>query len=419
MPGESFRFIHASDFHLEVPLGDLDLLPPHLKEAMATAPRRAAKAVFDAAVAENVDFLLLSGDLLSPMAAGPHGMSLLLDGFEQLAAKGKPVFWAAGAVDDPQRWPEAVPLPPNVTLFPKNRVVSVPVERAGRTICVVAGRSCEGRGTLHVPSFHIDETDQYTVAVGYGATDPKALAESRFQYWALGGEHNRRELADDPEAYAVYAGSPQARSLEEPGPHGYTVVDVDAERNARVHAVECDSFRYCPVTIDAAEIGQVGNLRSLLGERVARLQHEHGARHLLIGWDVAVSDGDSLHRVGDADELLRSLRRDFGHGTPAAWTVDLAIRPPRKYPESWREEDTILGDFLRAAEKHRKTDGRDLNLLPWTEEQPIGEPGGLPSTSSTLLADPPASTRVELLDQATLLGVELLRGGKPNLVNQS
>ena len=91
MPGESFRFIHASDFHLERPLGDLDALPPHLSEAMAEAPRRAAQTVREAALAENIDFLVLSGDLLSTQAAGPHGMSVLLDCFVQVYAKRKPV----------------------------------------------------------------------------------------------------------------------------------------------------------------------------------------------------------------------------------------------------------------------------------------------------------------------------------------
>ncbi len=59
MPGESFRFIHASDFHLESPLADLDALPSHLRDAMANAPRRAAQAVFEAALADNIDFLVL------------------------------------------------------------------------------------------------------------------------------------------------------------------------------------------------------------------------------------------------------------------------------------------------------------------------------------------------------------------------
>ncbi len=96
MSGESFRFIHASDFHLESPLGDLDSVPSHLAEAMAAAPRAAAIAVMEAALVDNIDFVVLSGDLLNPQAAGPHGMSFLLDYFEKLHQKHTPVFWTAG-----------------------------------------------------------------------------------------------------------------------------------------------------------------------------------------------------------------------------------------------------------------------------------------------------------------------------------
>ncbi|WP_442511398.1 metallophosphoesterase family protein [Novipirellula sp. SH528] len=414
MPGESFRFIHASDFHLESPLGDLDTIPSHLRDAMADAPRRAVKAVFDAALVDNIDFIVLSGDLLNPQTAGPHGMSLLLEYFEKLNAKKKPVFWVAGNADDPQKWPEAAPLPPNVTLFPKNKAIAVPVERAGRTICVVVGRSSEGRSSLHVPSYRTDPTDEYTVAVGYGSSDADALKEGRFDYWALGGKHNRKEIEGGAEGAAVYCGSPQGRSLEESGAHGYAIVDVDADQTTRVHEVECDAFRYCKVEIDAAEIAAVGSIRNLLGERIVRLQHDNGGRHLLIGWDISVSSGENLHAIGDSEELLQWLRREYGSGTPAAWTASLVIRPPRQYPKTWNEEDTILGDFLRAADKHRKNDGRELNLLPFTEEHV-----GIQSTTSSLLADVASSAREGILDQATLLGVELLRGGKPNLVQKS
>ncbi|TWT79238.1 putative metallophosphoesterase YhaO [Planctomycetes bacterium CA13] len=410
MPGESFRFIHASDFHLETPLGDLDAIPSHLREAMADAPRRAAKAVFEAALAENIDFLVLSGDLLSPQAAGPHGMSLLLDYFEQLHAKKTPVFWVAGIVDDPPKWPDAAPLPPNVTLFPKNRAVAVPVQRAGRTICVVVGRSSEGRTQLHVPSYRIEPTDEYTVAVGYGTSDADALAEGRFDYWALGGEHNRDEIDGGAEGGAVVCGSPQGRSLDEHGPHGYTVVDVDADQTTRVHSVECDAFRYCRVEVDASEIAAMGGIRNFLGERIGRLQHDNGGRHLLIGWDISITSGEDLQAIGDVEELRTWLRREFGSGAPSAWTASLVVRPPKQYPKSWTDEDTILGDFLRAADKFDKSNGREINLLPYTEEV-----SGVVGTTASLLADVSPTVREEILDQATLLGVELLRGGKPNL----
>ncbi len=414
MPGESFRFIHASDFHLETPLGDLDTLPPHLREAMAEAPRKAAEAIFEASLADNIDFLVLGGDLLQPQAAGPHGMSLLLDNFERLHAKNKPVFWCAGIADDSQKWPESVPLPPNVMLFPKNRVNTVPVERGGRTICMVVGRSSDGRSVLHVPSYRTDPTDEFTVAVGYGSTEADALAEGRFDFWALGGQHQREEIEGGAVGGALYSGSPQGRCLEESGAHGYSVIDVDADRTVRIHPIESDSFRYCQVSIDASEIDAVGGIRNLLGERILRLQHDNGGRHLLIGWDISLTSGDALHSVGDVEELLRWVRREYGHGAPSAWTVRLSVRPPRKYPKSWNDEDTILGDFLRASDKHRKLDGRDLNLFPMTEEQP-----GITGTTATMLAEAPSGERTELLDQATLLGVELLRGGKPNWVHKS
>ncbi|EMI55791.1 metallophosphoesterase family protein [Rhodopirellula sallentina] len=427
MPGESFRFIHASDFHLETPLGDLDQLPPNLREALATAPRTAAAAVFEAALAENIDFLVLSGDLLHPVAAGPHGMSLLLDNFEKLHAAGTPVYWAAGIADDPKQWPEAVPLPPNVTLFPRDKPLSVPYERAGRVVCTIVGRSSEGRSSLHVPGFQTEPTDEFTVGVGYGAADANALASGRMDYWALGGAHNYTEIEDGAPAGAIQPGSPQGRGLDEAGPHGYCVVDVDAEQTARIHRVETDQFRYCHETIDAQEIRTVGSLRNLLGQKIAALANDNGGRHLLIAWDVALNDPELISSVGDPVELLRQLRRDHGNGNPSAWTTRLTVRPPRTYPKSWREEDTILGDFLRASDKFRKASASNsstpgntdasgstakagqVQLMPFTEEHPE-----LSSTATTMLGDVPAQHRDETLDEATLLGVELLRGGKPS-----
>ncbi len=414
MPSESFRFIHASDFHLERPLGDLDVLPAHLRDAFAAAPWDAAKAVFEAALADNIDFVVLSGDLLSPQTAGPHGMSMLLDYFEQLHAKSTPIFWAAGQADDPNKWPESVPLPPSVTLFPKDSVVSIPVQRAGRTICVIHGLSYDGRKVLHVPSYRSEPSDEYSVAIGYGTAEADALAEGRFDYWALGGDHNRREIAGAAEAGAVYCGSPQGRCLQESGPHGYCVVDVDAEGTTRIHNIDCDTIRFCNVDIDAAEIAAVGSIQNLIGERIGRLHHEHGARHLIIGWDISLTSGETLHTIGDAEDLLGWVRREYGHGAPSAWTTSLTVRPPRDYPQDWQDEETILGDFLRVADEHRTADARELNLLPMTEEHE-----GLLERAANLLAEVSAATRMDVLDQATLLGVELLRGGKPKLVQKS
>ena len=144
------------------------------------------------------------------------------------------------------------------------------------------------------------------------------------------------------------------------------------------------------------------------------MQHDNGGRHLIIGWDIAVQNGDQLHSIGDGQNLLDWLRQQHGHGSPSAWTANLRIRPPQIYPQSWHDEETILGDYLKVAAEHRKADGQELSLLPMTEQHEA-----LPATTTSLLAEIPAGSRTEILEQATLLGVELLRGGKPHWVQKS
>jgi DNA repair exonuclease SbcCD nuclease subunit len=410
MPGESFRFIHASDFHLERPLGDLDELPKHLNDAIAEAPWKAAEAVFEAALIENVDFVLLCGDLLAPQAAGPRGMSMLIDAFDALAEREIKVIWAAGNVDAAQSWPESIPLPDNVVRLPKARTETVPIVRSGQTIALVVGRSSDSLAAVHTPSYRIDPTDEFTIGVAYGTAEGATLAETRFDYWALGGSHQRRVMEEGAQYGAVFCGSPQARRLDETGAHGFHMVDVDADGAARLHAVDADVFRYCKVSLDAGDLARGENLRQLLAHRISRLLAENGERHLLIGWELHPASAEALVGVGDPTELLTWLRREFGNGNPSAWSLSLDINPPQKYPKPWQEEDTILGDFLRAAERHRKHHGRDLNMLPMTEEH-----DGLNTVTASLLADADPSQRTRILGDATLLGVDLLRGGKTKL----
>ena len=329
-------------------------------------------------------------------------MAVLIEGFEKLAACDTPVFWAAGTADDPARWPEAVPLPPSVTLFPKDRVGVIPFERAGRTVCHLIGRSAEGRSHLHVPSFATDPIDDYVVAVGHGTAEADTLQATPVNYWALGGSHNGQEIVKHA---AVVAGTPQGRGHDESGPHGYVIVDVDAEATTRTRRVDADRFRYLTETITPEQINAVGSLANHIGGRVAELANEHAGRHLLIAWTLWMPAGQPPINLGNPEALLQKLRREHGLGNPAAWTTRLTTAAPSSYPKSWREEDTILGDFLRATKKLRTA--ANLSLMPQTEEH-----GGLPKTLADTLGDLPADQRTDTIDAATLMGVELLRGGK-------
>ena len=83
MASQGFRFIHASDFRLELPVDGLMSLPDRYGDAILDAPRLAAERVFDAALREKVDFVVLSGDLISPRETGPWGMLFLIEQFKR------------------------------------------------------------------------------------------------------------------------------------------------------------------------------------------------------------------------------------------------------------------------------------------------------------------------------------------------
>lgn len=411
MAKESFRFIHASDFHLERPLQDILDLPDHLKRTLVEAPWRAAEAVFEYAQVENVDFIVLAGDLLNPVATGAQGVAFLLDHFESLRARQIQVYWAGGQADEPERWPSAVTLPSNVHLFSKNHVEQVVFRRHQTPLVSLVGRSSNGNETVRSAEYLTEADDNFAIAVAHGKADVETLSHARVDYWALGGKHQSESLSSEL-PFIRYSGSPQSRALNEPGAHGFLLVDVDAQRKVQVHQVDCDQVRYSLQEIDAEDVAMGRDLRQLLSKRVARLQSEAAGRNVLVKWRVQM-DLENASLVGPSalEELLSWLRREFGHGSPACWTTDIEIIPPKQLPAKWQDEDTILGDFLRTAAAHRKDGAKQLNFKPIVDAE-------TPATTvwQTALMSGEPGAQLATLERCTLLGVDLLRGHQIDLL---
>lgn len=411
MSKESIRFLHAGDFHLERAMQDLTDLPEHLKASLVDAPWKAAEAVFEAAIVENVDFVLLSGDLLNPISCGAVGPAFLIEQFERLEQRKIPVYWAGGGVDDPERWPDAVALPSNVHCFSKKQVESVVFRRNGFPLATIVGRSNDGRESIRAAEFQTEANDTYVIAIAHGVADRDSLLSERIDYWALGREHHRHALHGEAPHMRV-CGTTQGRSFEEEGSHGFWTVEVDGDHDANIAATDCDTFRYVTQTLDVEDLAMGRDIRELMSKRIARLQSEHGARHLIIRWRVEL-DLENSAMVGPAaiDEILGWLRREYGHGACSVWSTEIEVLSPQSYPAKWQEEDTILGDFLRTSLDNKKTSGTQLNLKPLIESETPGT-----SVWQNVLIDESSLVTSAALDRATLLGVDMLRGHKVDLL---
>jgi Calcineurin-like phosphoesterase len=399
----SLRLLHASDFHLEQPIFGLAEVPDALRELLIEAPYRAAEQVFEAALAEDVDAILLAGDVLDVDRAGPPAIMLLLEQFSRLADRGIPVYWAGGVADLPDHWPRSVLLPDNVHVFPVGRVESLELVRDGEPIARVQGTSCRANGEIDSRGFHRDAHGRLTIGVAHGTSDSAGREGDRVHYLALGGRHKHQTVDEQP-GVAHYSGSPQGRGPHETGPHGCTLVHVDDTGRARPQFVATDSVRWTEQSLEVTATTREEQLSERLVDRLEKLIAKHPGVNLLVRWKIE-GIGPLVNRLrpgGLADELLTDLRRKFGHGTPLAWSASLECNSPLSVPPEWFDQETVLGDFVRQVRASQQDERIPFDLKRYL-------PADLRDEELTAIAqiDSPAE-RSALITRAAKLGVDLL-----------
>lgn len=400
MANTPFRFLHSSDFHLERPPSGLSEVSEHLRELFVESPFLAAERVFETALAEKVDFLLLAGDLVDVRAVGPLGIAFLIGQFERLRDRGLPVYWASGSVDAARHWPVAVALPANVHRFVVPQVESTTVERGGVALADILGTARDRRHGI-APAQFSRHPERFSIALAHGPVEPATLRSREIDYWALGGRHNRQTLFAE-QGVAHYPGSPQGRGIQESGPHGCTIVDVDSERHARTRFVATDVLRWHNERIELAPEQRLSDLPKLIEQRLAVLANQSPDTDLMIRWTVAHSDSRSATPARHtAAELLESLRTKYGFDPPVRWSLAIDIDDTALLP-SLVDEDSILGDFLREVRHYQSDPLAPLEFADLISERRAA------GTLGAALRTVDGSTRQRVLEQVAALGIDLL-----------
>src|SRR5262249_760161 len=145
--------------------------PEHLIDMLIDAPYRAAEQVFETALSEAVDAVLLAGDVVNVDRAGPPAIMLLLDQFARLGDRGIPIYWTGGVGGSPDNWPRSVMLADNVHIFPVGRVESLDLVRGSEAIARIQGTSCREDGAVESRGFHRDAHGLFTLGVAHGTSD--------------------------------------------------------------------------------------------------------------------------------------------------------------------------------------------------------------------------------------------------------
>lgn len=258
------KFIHAADIHLGSPFVGLTQQNRKLAQRATQAGYEAFRTMIDCALTEQVDCLLLAGDVYDSNQHSVREQLLVKEQFERLQEAAIPVFVIRGNHDFQLQ--QIFAYPANVHEFGAQvEEVAFTTKRGERV--VVSGFSYEERWIFHSK---VDEFPRrasnadYQLALYHGEiaaeTDKQQayapfrlmeLTEKQYDYWALGHIHQKAVISHHP--LAVYAGNLQGRSFKEQGEKGFYLVELQEQQPAQMTFVPTNPLEWREIETTVSE----------------------------------------------------------------------------------------------------------------------------------------------------------------------
>lgn len=288
-----YRFVHAADVHLDSPLRSLALCDPDLAELIGNATRRAFVALVDLCLTEQVDALLLAGDLYDGEQTSMKTARFLAEQIRRLDEAGIRVFIIRGNHDAMSKITKELTLPETVKIF-GNRAEVVSIENGDSCIPVaIHGLSFAKpqapesllpcfkppiEGTVNIGMMHTSLGG----ASGHDSYAPCSITElqaSGFRYWALGHIHKRSVVEGD--CTIVMPGILQGRDINEAGSKSATLVTIGDDRAIRIEKRITSVAQFERIGVDVTDVADWPQLIATIAGALEKARKAASCPHLV------------------------------------------------------------------------------------------------------------------------------------------
>lgn len=361
------KFLHAADIHIDSRLQGLEAYPGAPVDRIRSATRVAFARLIDLAIDEQVDFVILAGDLFDGSWRDMHTGLWTANEFRRLATAGIPVYLLRGNHDAASEVRRAVTWPENVFEFsceaPQTvRLDALQVALHGQGFAEREEQRDLAAGYPDAVAEYFNIGVLHTSLQGdrmhdtYAATSPDTLVLRGYDYWALGHIHKRQTIREEPRI--EYPGNTQGRHIQEPGAKGCLLVEVDERRATCVEFRALDCVRWQTLCVDLTDAED-------REEGLARVREALAARHAadagcLSAVRVKLEGASPLHQ----DLLSPQLREEFqaeirnvANEIGDVWVEKVLVETsPEIDLARLRSGDDLLGELLRSFSELRKAE---------------------------------------------------------------
>lgn len=198
------RFVHAADLHLDSPFTGLRNISPQISSTLYRATFAAYENIISLCLEENVDALLVAGDIFDSADRSLKAQLAFVEGLKRLDDKGIRSFICHGNHDPLNGWEARIDIPTTCHRFGET-VETVPIFPGHPERALVHGISYPRRDVREnlIPRFGKAEAGPFNIGLlhanvnnntqhdAYAPCSLSDLESTNMDYWALGHVHTR------------------------------------------------------------------------------------------------------------------------------------------------------------------------------------------------------------------------------------
>lgn len=312
-----FRFVHTADIHLDSPLRSLALKDPEAGALVANATRQSFSKTIDLCLNEEVDALIISGDLYDGELRSMKTAEFFSSEMRRLVEADIQAFIIRGNHDAESRITKELQLPDGVYVFP-SQGKSIVLEEKGVVLHGVSFANPQAPDSL-LPSYPVKHPGYQNIGLlhtslagspehdTYAPCSLQNLLDMEYDYWALGHIHKRTVHSQTPCA-VVMPGIPQGRHINESGVKTVTLAAISPSGEIEIEERVTSLVQFERLAIDLDGIEEwrdvVAASEAAFGKLIDSRQTPHVIARVTLNGTTPLAG--RLRR--DADVILSELR---------------------------------------------------------------------------------------------------------------
>lgn len=354
------RFIHAADLHLDSPFRGLKDIPDALYQQAKECTFVALQKLTKHAIDNEVDFILLAGDLFDGENRSFKAQFQLKKALELLDYHNISCYIIHGNHDHLNGNWISINWPKNVFFF-KDEVDFYQYKKNEMTVhiygysypeksvkqSIVSNYRKIGSADFHIGLLHGTANGQEGHDL-YAPFSVNQLLEKDFDYWALGHIHKRQVLYQEP--YIIYPGNTQGRHKKELGEKGVYLVELAKEESTNVTFLPTSQIIWEEISISIDGLNEIEELKNLCEfqlEEASKDQYGLFAVFHFIG-------RGPLHEfiIEQVDELIDVINANQENKLIFSYVVDKKIDTAGEWDrQQLKNERHLLTDIITVVDR--------------------------------------------------------------------